>query len=50
MIFAFLVEYWVEAVAGGRAELPCSLHSETRGDEVFLVLWYKNESGTPVYT
>ncbi|XP_043227543.1 nephrin-like [Amphibalanus amphitrite] len=38
------------AVLGGRASLPCSLTSEKPGDRPELVLWYRDNSGAPIYS
>jgi hypothetical protein len=39
----------VDAVIGGRAELPCDVEPADSADEVFLVLWYRREAGKPLY-
>lgn len=46
----------VTTVEGGRVDLPCDIKSPTPGDSVYLVLWYRKdtgtsskESGTPIY-
>ena len=36
----------VDAVIGGKAELPCSIEP---ADDVYLVLWYRHEAGKPLY-
>ena len=36
-------------VEGGIAELPCDIQAPTIGDSVYLVLWYRKDSGTPIY-
>ena len=35
---------------GGIAELPCSLEDKEDGDSVYLVLWYRREDRTPIYS
>ncbi|KAG8175986.1 hypothetical protein JTE90_009862 [Oedothorax gibbosus] len=35
---------------GGRVELPCDLNTTTTEDEVTLVLWHREGSGSPVYS
>ncbi|XP_023345438.1 hemicentin-1 isoform X2 [Eurytemora carolleeae] len=40
----------VEAIQGGIAELPCSLEDKEDGDSVYLVLWYRREDRTPIYS
>ncbi|GIY64420.1 ig-like domain-containing protein [Caerostris darwini] len=40
----------VEGVAGGRLNLPCDITSPISDDEVYLVLWYKDEVATPIYS
>ena len=39
----------VTTVEGGRVELPCDIKAPTPGDSVYLVLWYRKDSGTPIY-
>ena len=47
----------VTTVEGGQVDLPCDIRSPTPGDSVYLVLWYRKdsgsasskESGTPIY-
>ena len=36
-------------VEGGIAELPCDIKAPIPGDSVYLVLWYRKDSGTPIY-
>ncbi|UYV62692.1 hypothetical protein LAZ67_2001586 [Cordylochernes scorpioides] len=40
----------VVGVAGGRVALPCDLSSPVPGDDVALVLWYKDDVATPLYS
>ncbi|XP_067143673.1 neural cell adhesion molecule 2-like [Centruroides vittatus] len=40
----------LSAVAGGKVDLPCDIASPMEEDEVYLVLWYKDESTTPIYS
>ena len=39
----------VMTVEGGIAELPCDIKAPIAGDSVYLVLWYRKDSGTPIY-
>jgi hypothetical protein len=39
----------VDAVVGGNAELPCDIQPSDPNDEVYLVLWYKDLAGKPLY-
>jgi hypothetical protein len=36
-------------VVGGKAALPCNITPPTPDDAVSLILWYKEESTTPIY-
>ena len=38
------------AVPGGEARLPCSLSPAQPGDSVYLVLWYRQDDKTPIYS
>src|SRR2546426_362214 len=40
----------VYGVVGGKAALPCNITSPTVDDAVSLILWYKEESSTPIYS
>ena len=37
-------------VVGGKAALPCNITPPTPDDAVSLILWYKEESTTPIYS
>ena len=37
-------------MAGGEARLPCDLVPSQPGDSVYLVLWYKKDDKTPIYS
>ncbi|XP_053204377.1 protein turtle homolog B-like isoform X2 [Panonychus citri] len=37
-------------VAGGKVSLPCNITPPTTDDAVSLILWYKDESTTPIYS
>ena len=39
----------VESVLGGSAELPCDILPEDAHDDVYLVLWFKDEATKPMY-
>ena len=32
-----------------QAMLPCNISSGPASDSVYLVLWYRKDSGTPIY-
>jgi len=40
----------VEAVIGGKAELPCDIYPSDTVDDVYLVLWYRDIAGKPLYS
>ena len=40
--------FQVTAVAGDAVYLPCDITTE-HGDAVLLVLWYREDLGTPIY-
>ena len=42
-------EVTVLTVEGGRADLPCDIAAKSKDDSVYLVLWYRKNSGTPIY-
>ena len=39
----------VEAVLGGIAELPCDVTPEDVHDDVYLILWFRDEASKPMY-
>lgn len=43
-------QHTVSAVKGSSVDLPCNITPPIFGDQVRLVLWYKNESFNPIYT
>ena len=48
--FLFLVPVKnVDAIIGGKAELPCDMYPADEIDDVYLVLWYKDIDGKPLY-
>ena len=40
----------VWAVKGGRAELRCDIEPPDPRDQVYLVLWYRELAGKPLYS
>ncbi|XP_028967767.1 uncharacterized protein LOC100907487 [Galendromus occidentalis] len=40
----------VSGVQGGHVGLPCNIQPNSTEDEVSLVLWYKDDSTTPIYS
>ena len=40
----------VSAVNDGRAELPCDIDPPDPSDRVYLVLWYRELAGKPLYS
>lgn len=41
--------YVVSSIEGGKVELPCDVTSRMN-DSVYLVLWYRKDSATPIYS
>jgi len=39
----------IEAVLGRTAEMPCNIDPVTRDDRVYMVLWFKEAAGKPLY-
>ena len=39
----------VDAIIGGKAELPCDIYPSETIDDVYLVLWYRDIAGKPLY-
>lgn len=39
----------VEAVLGRTASLPCDIEPEARDDRVYMVLWFRESAGKPLY-
>ena len=39
----------IYGVVGGKASLPCNITAPTADDAVSLILWYKEDSTTPIY-
>ncbi|XP_059610810.1 uncharacterized protein LOC132257796 [Phlebotomus argentipes] len=40
----------VEAVLGKTASLPCDIEPEARDDRVYMVLWFRESAGKPLYS
>ncbi|XP_054717311.1 uncharacterized protein LOC129226707 [Uloborus diversus] len=40
----------IQSVSGGRLSLPCDITSPILDDEVYLVLWYKDDVANPIYS
>lgn len=38
------------AVVGGEVMLPCNVTSPTNDDSVSLILWYRDDTGNPIYS
>ena len=39
----------LEVVAGEPVYLPCDISTSDANDQVLLVLWYREDLGTPIY-
>lgn len=39
----------VEAVLNKPANLPCDIEPEEQNDRVYMVLWFKETAGKPLY-
>uniref|UniRef100_B3NYJ1 GG10732 n=1 Tax=Drosophila erecta TaxID=7220 RepID=B3NYJ1_DROER len=39
----------VEAVLGRTASLPCDIEPEAKDDRVYMVLWFRESAGKPLY-
>lgn len=39
----------IQAVQGDQVFLPCDLTKPDPNDQVVLVLWYREDMGTPIY-
>lgn len=48
MYFLAVPTVQVEALVGHTTKLPCQMNS-TRSSDVFLVLWYVDLDGKPIY-
>lgn len=51
-LFYFLISVStvsVEAVLGKSATLPCDIEPEARDDRVYMVLWFRESAGKPLY-
>lgn len=39
----------VEAVLGRSTSLPCDIEPDVRDDRVYMVLWFRESAGKPLY-
>jgi hypothetical protein len=39
----------VDAVLGRSVTLPCDIEPTTREDRVYMVLWFRDNAGKPLY-
>lgn len=39
----------VEAVLGKTTTLPCDIEPEIQNDRVYMVLWFRENTGKPLY-
>lgn len=39
----------VEAVLGRSTSLPCDIEPDMRDDRVYMVLWFRESAGKPLY-
>lgn len=47
-LIAVTIEH-LEVVAGEAVYLPCDISTQAENDQVALVLWYREDLGTPIY-
>jgi hypothetical protein len=41
--------YSIDAIVGETIYLPCNISTHEHGDDVVLILWYREDKGTPIY-
>lgn len=39
----------MEALIGETVYLPCNVSAQEMNDDVILILWYREDKGTPIY-
>lgn len=39
----------MEALIGETVYLPCNISTQEINDDVILILWYREDKGTPIY-
>lgn len=41
--------YSIEALVGETVYLPCNVSTQEINDDIELILWYREDKGTPIY-
>lgn len=49
ILLVILVPTMVEAVLGKTTTLPCDIEPEIQNDRVYMVLWFRENTGKPLY-
>lgn len=48
-VFVSVTTVGVEAVLGRSTSLPCDIEPDARDDRVYMVLWFREKAGKPLY-
>jgi hypothetical protein len=49
IFFFFAVPTQMEALIGETVYLPCNISTQEINDDIILILWYREDKGTPIY-
>jgi hypothetical protein len=50
VFYGYLVYPEYKSILNGRAELPCNVTLPSLDDSITLILWYRGENRTPIYS